>query len=54
MLEKDYVEGKIHPLDLKNMVAEYLVEMLEPARKYFLEGPGRRYYEELRSLRITR
>ncbi len=54
MLEKDYVEGKIHPLDLKNMVAEYLVEMLEPARKYFLEGPGSRYYEELRSLRITR
>lgn len=34
-LEKDYAEGKIHPLDLKNAVAEYLIKILEPARKYF-------------------
>ncbi len=53
-LEKDYVDGRIHPLDLKNAVAEYIAEMLEPARKYFREGPGRKYYEELAQLRITR
>jgi len=34
-LEKDYVEGKLHPFDLKNAVAEYLIKILEPARQYF-------------------
>ncbi len=53
-IEKDYREGRIHPLDFKNMVAEYLVEILEPARKYFREGPGKKYLEELEGLRITR
>jgi tyrosyl-tRNA synthetase len=53
-LKKDYIEGKIHPLDLKNAVASYLAEMLEPARKYFLEGPGRKYLEEMREIKITR
>ena len=53
-LEKDYVEGKIHPLDLKYAVAEYLIRMLEPARKFFLEGKGRKYLEEMNELKITR
>jgi len=53
-LKKDYIEGKIHPLDLKNAVASYLAEMLEPARKYFLEGSGRKYLEEMREIKITR
>jgi tyrosyl-tRNA synthetase len=30
-----YGEGKLHPLDLKNSVAEYLVEYLKPVRNYF-------------------
>ena len=34
-LERDFVEGKLHPLDLKNAVAEWLIETLEPVRKYF-------------------
>jgi len=34
-LVKDYMEGKLHPLDLKNAVADYLIKILEPARKYF-------------------
>jgi tyrosyl-tRNA synthetase len=29
-LKKDFIEGKLHPLDLKNAVAEYLVEFLKP------------------------
>ena len=53
-VEIEYIKGKIHPLDLKNAVAEYLIEMLEPARKYFLEGRGRKCMEELKELRITR
>jgi len=51
---KEYIEGRIHPMDLKNAVINYLIEILEPARKHFLEGPGRRYLEELKELRITR
>ena len=34
-LEKTYKEGKLHPLDLKNAVAEELIKILEPVRKYF-------------------
>ncbi len=29
-LKKDFVEGKLHPLDLKNALAEYLIEFLRP------------------------
>jgi len=53
-LERAYAEGKVHPLDLKNAIAGELARILEPARKYFLEGPGRRYLEEMREIRITR
>ncbi len=31
-LEKEYIEKKIHPMDLKNSVAENLIEILEPVR----------------------
>lgn len=40
-LEKDYVEKKLHPMDLKSAVAEWLISKLEPARKYF-EDPSRK------------
>jgi len=52
--EKEYIEGKIHPLDLKESIANYLIEILKPARKYFLEGPGKKYLEEMKELEITR
>jgi len=32
-LEKTYKEGKLHPMDLKNGVSEYLIKMLKPVRK---------------------
>ncbi len=38
-LEKDYKEGRLHPLDLKNAVAEYLIDKLEPVRKYTEKHP---------------
>ncbi|NHJ85508.1 MAG: tyrosine--tRNA ligase [Asgard group archaeon] len=34
-LEKDYIEGKLHPLDLKNAVALELGKILEPVHEYF-------------------
>ncbi|NPA76394.1 MAG: tyrosine--tRNA ligase [Candidatus Diapherotrites archaeon] len=34
-LGRDFVEGKLHPLDLKNAVAEWLIDVLAPVRNYF-------------------
>jgi len=34
-LEKEYSAGKIHPLDLKNAIAEYLENIIEPIRKNY-------------------
>jgi tyrosyl-tRNA synthetase len=38
-LEREYRFGKVHPLDLKNSVAENLIEILEPVRKEFIKHP---------------
>lgn len=40
-LEKDYSNKKLHPMDLKSAVADWLIKTLEPARKYF-EDPKRK------------
>ncbi|MBN2518751.1 MAG: tyrosine--tRNA ligase [Candidatus Altiarchaeota archaeon] len=38
-LEKAFVEKKLHPLDLKNACARYLIDYLEPVRTYFEKHP---------------
>jgi len=38
-IEKDYLEGEIHPLDLKNSIIEVLIEILAPVRKHFRDHP---------------
>ncbi len=38
-LKADYLEGKIHPLDIKNSVADYFIEMLKPVRERYREDP---------------
>lgn len=38
-LEEVYRKGDLHPLDLKNAVTECIIEVLEPARKYFDSHP---------------
>ncbi|MGC8649311.1 MAG: tyrosine--tRNA ligase, partial [Candidatus Micrarchaeia archaeon] len=53
-LESAYSNGAIHPADLKANVSEYMIKILEPARKFFLEGNGRKYMEEMETLKITR
>ncbi len=37
--ERAYTEGTLHPQDVKNAVADMLVQLLEPARKYFESHP---------------
>jgi tyrosyl-tRNA synthetase len=36
-LEKDYVSGAVHPVDIKNTLARELIRLLGPVRKYFKE-----------------
>ncbi|KPU63665.1 tyrosyl-tRNA synthetase [Thermococcus sp. EP1] len=51
-LKRDFAEGNLHPLDLKNAVAEYLIELLEPVREYFEKHPEP--LELMREIKITR
>lgn len=53
-LEDAYRSGIIHPLDLKSFVAEKLIELLSPIRRYFIDGPGRKFLEEMEEIRVTR
>ncbi len=53
-LEKLFKEGKLHPLDLKKAVAEYLNLILEPIRKHFEKGKARSLYEFMLASHITR
>jgi tyrosyl-tRNA synthetase len=39
-LRDAYLRGEIHPLDLKNGVAEALIEILKPVRDYFKRKPA--------------
>lgn len=54
-LETAFVEGKLHPLDLKNAVAEELIKILEPCRRYFEQNKeAKELLMELSSVQITR
>lgn len=47
-----YVKGEVHPLDLKNGVAEALVEILEPVREHFRKCPEP--LEKMKKITVTR
>ena len=49
-LEKDYESKKLHPQDLKMAVTEWLIEKLEPARKYFEDPKRKEALEEIERL----
>jgi len=51
-LAEAYAAGGLHPLDLKNGVAEAVVGLLEPVRRYFEKKPEN--YERMLSLTVTR
>ncbi|MBW6451194.1 MAG: tyrosine--tRNA ligase [DPANN group archaeon] len=54
-LEKLFVYGKIHPLDLKNSVAFYLNELISPAREHFEKNKkAAELYEIVKTQKITR
>lgn len=49
-LEKDYKDKKLHPMDLKSAVAEWLINKLEPVRKYFEDSKRKIALEEIEQL----
>jgi tyrosyl-tRNA synthetase len=54
-LETAYVEGKIHPMDLKTAVAKYVNEMLDPIREHFTKDHDAHKLKELiESYGVTR
>ncbi|MEM2136448.1 MAG: tyrosine--tRNA ligase [Candidatus Methanomethylicia archaeon] len=48
--ERSYLNGEVHPLDLKIYVANKLTEILKPAIKHFREGPGEKSLENMREI----
>ena len=54
-VEKTFKEGNLHPLDLKNAVANELIEILEPVRKYFEKNKkAKELLEFMKKVVITR
>jgi len=51
-LKQEYGEGKIHPLDLKNAIAENLIKILGPVREEFKKRPE--LLHKMEQLQITR
>lgn len=53
-VEKTFLEGKLHPMDLKAGAAERLIEILAPARAAFASGERAAMLAELESTVVTR
>ena len=54
-LEAAYAQGKLHPQDLKNTVAERLVKTLEPVRRYFeTNKEAKQCLEAVKKSKVTR
>lgn len=50
-----YTEGKLHPMDLKNSVADQLGKILEPVRRYFSNNKeAQDCLETVRKAKVTR
>nr|Q9YA64.1 RecName: Full=Tyrosine--tRNA ligase; AltName: Full=Tyrosyl-tRNA synthetase; Short=TyrRS [Aeropyrum pernix K1]2CYA_A Chain A, Tyrosyl-tRNA synthetase [Aeropyrum pernix] len=53
-LERDYTDGRLHPLDLKNAVAESLIEVVRPIRGAVLGDPAMKRALEAIEGKVTR
>ena len=54
-LETCYTQGKLHPQDLKNGVAEELAAILEPVRRYFTNNQeAKECLDTVRKAKVTR
>ncbi len=53
-LEQAYRKGEIHPLDLKNAVAQNLDIMIAPIREHFESGKAKELYDFVKKQEVTR
>lgn len=54
-MENDFVNGKLHPVDLKNSTAQNLNKIIEPVRKHFEKNSRARHlYNVLKRTEVTR
>ena len=53
-LEKEFVEGKIHPQDLKGNVARALNKIIEPVRRHFEKPANKKLLEVFKEIEVTR
>ena len=54
-LERDFVQGKLHPVDLKNASSVYIDKLLEPVRKHFeINKKAKELLEQIRKFEVTR
>lgn len=53
-VKEAYASGTLHPGDLKKNVADYLIDILTPARAHFDDPARREALEEMNKIHITR
>jgi len=54
-LEEAYVNGKLHPSDLKNAVSDYLNELIQPIREHFSKNKkAKELYEAVKKFKVTK
>lgn len=54
-LREKYTAKEIHPLDLKNAIAEYIDQLLEPVREHFRKNAqAKKLAEQIRKFKVTR
>ncbi len=53
-LEESFLNKEIHPLDLKNAIANKIIDILRPAREHFEKPKIKKMREDLEQLMITR
>jgi tyrosyl-tRNA synthetase len=53
-LEADYINGRIHPSDLKPAVTEAINAILEPVRIHFSSGEPKALLEKIKKFKVTR
>ena len=49
-----YIKKQIHPLDLKNTIAEYIDILIDPVRKHFSKGKAKELLEKVNSYEVAR
>ncbi|GAW78958.1 tyrosine--tRNA ligase [Plasmodium gonderi] len=54
-LEEDYINGSVHPLDLKDNVSKYLNKMLQPVRDHFQNNAeAKSLLNEIKKYKVTK